>query len=174
MLAKLARYREQFDWAAQARLRCLALRRMVATCRVLIVYRSIEVLDVCNKGLHRRCLPDAAGPALGLFRPREDDSPCRALADNPMWPKPTQYNSAGVWASSRRNQLLGWYLHDSEGGEKSALTRSQPRGPWSDKAEHVHHHQQVLKTPGFPTGRLPIALLHHLSHPPTSDPMAQT
>ena len=49
-----------------------------------------------------------------------------ALAAQPRW---------RAYGNLQDCQLLSWYLHDSEGGEKSA-NPSQPRA--SRKAEHVH------------------------------------
>ena len=56
-----------------------------------------------------------------------------ALAAQPRW---------RAYGNPQDCQLLSWYLHDSEGGEKSA-NPSQPRA--SRKAEHVHAgHDRVL------------------------------
>lgn len=70
------------------------------------------------------------------------------LKDGPVSPKagPAALAAQPTWRAygiPQDCQLLSWYLHDSEGGEKSA-NPSKPRA--SHKAEHVHAgHGRVLK-----------------------------
>jgi hypothetical protein len=71
---------------------------------------------------------------------------------------PALDSSADLWPAVY-NQLLGGTCMTPKAA-KSLLTCSEPRR--CDKAEHVHHHQQVLKSSGLPLR----ADIRSLSPPP--------